>query len=322
LLTTIVTNFYTARANREADAARAQLAHQSAQETLQADLIKKFVESPSKDTVRENLRFLVDAGLLPTYADSIKKYLAANPGVAPQLGDKLEFSTAGETVSEGLKERIRGTVSQFRAFLQARGFSDLDDPLSVFIYSKDLPPPAQYDTPGENRNSFYVDNTLFIHKDLSDDVSVALREYTHYALLKAVGSPPSYKQTEVESALADYLPATFLNLSVFGSNLRKNIGLPSPFFRNIDNAKSYDAVPTDWFSRGIVWAGALWACRQRAGRGVDDLILPVWREAMVEPDQQHLIAQRFGTALTLAAPPFGQCFSEEMSRRNLPRSNL
>jgi len=134
LVIAIVTNFYTARANREAEAARAKLAHESAQQTLEADLIKKFVESPRMDTVRGNLRFLADAGLLPTYAARITKYLDDNPGAAPQLDDNLVFSPAGETVSEVLEERIRGTVSLFKAFLQGKGFSNLDDPLSVFIY--------------------------------------------------------------------------------------------------------------------------------------------------------------------------------------------
>jgi hypothetical protein len=206
------------------------------------------------------------------------------------------------------------TLGLFKVFLQGIGFSDLGEP-RVFIYSKDKPPPQQYEKPGEELNSFYVDDTLFIHKDLYSDVSIALPEYTHYALFKSLGSPTSYEQTDVESALADYLPATFLNSSVFGSNLHKNIGLPMEFFRDIDNDQSYDAVPTDWFSRGILWAAALWSCRQRSGRGVDDLILSLWRQAMVTPDEDKLIVQRFGAALV--ASPFGQCFIQEMNRRNL-----
>jgi hypothetical protein len=321
LLTTIVTNFYTARANREAETARADLARASAQETLQADLIKKFVESPSKDTVRENLRFLVDAGLLPTYAGSIKGYLAANPASAPQLGSPLEFSSAGETVPDVLKERLQTKVSQFRVFLQEKGFNGLDDHVSVFVYSKDAPPPKKYGVSGEDRGSFYDNNTLFIHKDLSEDVSYALREYTHHALGTAVG-PEVFPPTDVESALADYLPATFLDSPALGGNLPKSVGLQSAIVRNLNNTKSYDgADPTDPLSRGVVWAGALWACRQREGRGVDDLVLSAWRHAMVKPVQDNLVAQRFGTALAVAAPPFGQCFSEEIARRKLPRNS-
>ena len=62
-------------------------------------------------------------------------------------------------------------------------------------------------------------------------------------------------------------------------------------------------------------------CTDR-GKGVNDLILSLWRQSMIEPDQDRLIALRFGTALARAAPSFGKCFSEEMSLRNLPRESL
>ena len=81
VITALVTNYFNASETRRAEAAKARLAQESAKETLQADLIKKFVESPRAETVRQNLRFLVDAGLIPGYAESIKKYLDSNPGV-------------------------------------------------------------------------------------------------------------------------------------------------------------------------------------------------------------------------------------------------
>jgi hypothetical protein len=81
LFTALVTNHFNSSETLRAEAAKARLAQESAKETLQADLIKKFVESPRAETVRQNLRFLVDAGLIPGYAESIKKYLDSNPGV-------------------------------------------------------------------------------------------------------------------------------------------------------------------------------------------------------------------------------------------------
>jgi hypothetical protein len=51
LMTTIVTNFLTQTANLEAEQSRARLARESAQQQLQAELIKKFVESPKTETV-------------------------------------------------------------------------------------------------------------------------------------------------------------------------------------------------------------------------------------------------------------------------------
>ncbi|MCC2978893.1 trypsin-like serine peptidase [Sphingomonas sp. IC4-52] len=83
VMTTIVAGSLTAWASREAEKQKAELARASAQDELQAELIKKFTEG-SRPVVRENLRFLIDAGLLPKYKEDIRAYLEANPDVAPQ----------------------------------------------------------------------------------------------------------------------------------------------------------------------------------------------------------------------------------------------
>lgn len=101
VMTTIVSNHLTASANvaleqtkaelaSKAETTKAELGAQAAKQTLQADLIKKFVENPKTETVRENLRFLVDAGLLPDYASKISAYLKNNPDAAPQVGNTSE----------------------------------------------------------------------------------------------------------------------------------------------------------------------------------------------------------------------------------------
>jgi len=85
LMTSILTTAYTASQNLGEDAVRAKYARESANETLQADLTKKFVDGPSQTAVRDNLQFLIDAGLLPTNAGGISAYLKANPSSAPQI---------------------------------------------------------------------------------------------------------------------------------------------------------------------------------------------------------------------------------------------
>jgi hypothetical protein len=85
LMTTIVTTSYTANENRRSEDRRAKQA-------LQAELIKKFVDAPRPEIVRENLKFLVNVGFLPDYANEITAYLKENPDAAPttataSLGD-------------------------------------------------------------------------------------------------------------------------------------------------------------------------------------------------------------------------------------------
>jgi hypothetical protein len=97
IMTSIVTNSYSARENREADDRRAKQALETttanresddrrARQALEAELVKKFVEAPTKENVRANLTFLVDAALLPNYGEGIRAYLKNHPGAAPTLG--------------------------------------------------------------------------------------------------------------------------------------------------------------------------------------------------------------------------------------------
>ena len=132
-----------------------------------------------------------------------------------------------------------------------------------------------------------------------------------------------FRQTAVESALADYLPATFLKSPVIGSAFAKLSGPSALGFRTLENKQSYDADATQgpdrWFLRGIVWAGVLWACRNpERPEGVDNLILPMWRKANAPPIENDLVEARFGAALAAAPPPQGACFSEQIASRRLP----
>jgi V8-like Glu-specific endopeptidase len=97
IITTIITTSLTAQQNRQAEDARADVAQKSAKQALQAELIKKFVEAPKTETVRENLRFLVDAGLLPDYASGITSYLDRNPNSAPAITAPLVGGIVGSS---------------------------------------------------------------------------------------------------------------------------------------------------------------------------------------------------------------------------------
>ena len=75
LMTTTVASHFSTLENINAETAKARQA-------LQADLIKKFVENRNPKIVRANLQFLVDVGLVPNYADSLRSFLAKNPDSA------------------------------------------------------------------------------------------------------------------------------------------------------------------------------------------------------------------------------------------------
>jgi hypothetical protein len=76
LMTTTVASHFSTLESIDKEAAKARQA-------LQADLIKtSVVENPNPQTVRANLRFLVDVGLVPDYADSLRSFLDKTPDSA------------------------------------------------------------------------------------------------------------------------------------------------------------------------------------------------------------------------------------------------
>jgi hypothetical protein len=97
IIASIVSSWNTSRENRAADERRATLAAQTADENrkaedlqakqaLESELVKKFIEAPTKEATRANLTFLVKANLIPHYAEGISSYLKSNPESAPNLG--------------------------------------------------------------------------------------------------------------------------------------------------------------------------------------------------------------------------------------------
>jgi caspase domain-containing protein len=94
LFTSVVTNYLTANATREADERRASQARDAGSAALQSDLIKEFLKTSDAKTARDNLTFLIDAGLIPDHEKRIKKYLANDEKAVPKLGDGATSRTS------------------------------------------------------------------------------------------------------------------------------------------------------------------------------------------------------------------------------------
>jgi hypothetical protein len=235
------------------------------------------------------------------------------------IQQRLRFCPS-KGLSADLKKSLQDKLAQFIGYLEKVGFQNLDKQISVCIYSKDDPIQEPNMQSMTELNAFYVtgNHTIYIHRDLAPVPSVALREYAHYALLTAAEGNSALHRSEVESGLADYFPASFLDNPLIGEKLGPLFNLPTSYIRNLANTMVYPAG-AEAHTLGEAWDGAIWQCRQQLGRQVTDkIVLHAWTDfALKHPDNVHA----FGTALISGeanGSSGSHCFAGQIEHRHLP----
>ncbi len=243
------------------------------------------------------------------------------------IQERLRFCPA-KGLSADLKNKLQDKLSHYITYLEKVGFQNLEGQVSVCIYSKDDPiKDRRLDT--NERNSFYVqdDETIYIHQDLAPVASVALREYAHHALFQAVPNVQMNSSLEeVESGLADYFPASFLDDPLIGETLGRLFGLSTSYIRNLATTAGYGTVkpasPADIFhARGEIWGAALWQCRRELGADVADKIaLQAWKDMNTEKVRPASL-KTFSAALVKSEATAGKrtsCLARQIAQRGLP----
>ena len=255
-----------------------------------------------------------------TQINSQQKRLQAE---VQSIQERLSFCPS-KSLSPEAKAAIQDKLTSYIAHLQTIGFPNLDDRVSVCVFSKEEPQGLE-STP---LNAYYnvEKRVIYIHKDLLASISVPLREYSHYALGRAA---PKAKIDEenlagMEQGLTDYFPMSFLDTPLVGDGLGAVFKIDKPYLRNLANDLKYAAADAMPHSRGEVWAGALWRCRAELGREVvDKIALKAWSELTNAADTKS--AGRSFTALLEkhereAVPAKAtSCLAAQATQRGLPR---
>jgi hypothetical protein len=291
-------------------------------ETLVATAEKQFGGLPKR--VEELDALLKDAQ--SRVDEQIKKIDTQQQKLQAQVSniqERLRFCPT-KSVSTELRSSMQEKFKSYIGYLEKVGFQKLDVQVSVCIYSKDDPITddslrIRSDEPfGYYRTD---QKTIYIHKDMIPTISVALREYTHHALALAGQDASSREvvQDEVESGLADFFPASFVNDPLFGDGAGKFFNLPTSYLRDLANSTRYDKVSPELHDRGEVWSGALWQCRGEIGaETVDKIALQAWRDFNVA---KQASPKFFGAALIKAEAATDKktkCFSRQAAERGLP----
>jgi hypothetical protein len=165
---------------------------------------------------------------------------------APETSQRQPASNLRIQVAEKSQE----TVGQFITYMKSIGFLDLDDNVTVYLYSKESPLPGDLRDQSDVVNAFYRDNALYLHWEISNNMTAVLGGYTHYVLLKTAGENLRIRNTGVENGLADYFPASFLGSPLIGEGLGGRFHLPTSCIRKLDNDLIYTAVSNKPLARG------------------------------------------------------------------------
>jgi hypothetical protein len=257
-------------------------------------------------------------------AGSIAAYVAMRSRAATAVPANTAATAPSATSDSGggphlqipALDKVRSTLVRFVAYMKQIGFTQADDNVTVYLYSKESPLPGELSNQSDTINAFYYDHAVYVHWSMSSDMSVFLREYSHHVLLDAASNGPIGTAAS-ESALADYFPASFLGSPLIGEGLGPLFKLRTSYLRRLDNSLAYPNVDDEAHARGEVWAAALWTCRQELGQAVVDTVpAKAWLAAARATAN---VEAAFGKALIGAAGASASCLSREMDARKLPR---
>jgi hypothetical protein len=257
------------------------------------------------------------AGLMATYVAVRRRGPSSAPANAAAASPAATSESGGGMhLQIPALDKVRSTLVRFAAYMKQTGFTQADDNVTVYLYSKESPLPGDLRDQSDTINAFYYDHAVYVHWSMSADMSVFLREYTHHVLLDAAGNGPIGAAAS-ESALADYFPASFLGSPLIGEGLGPLFKLKTSYIRRLDNSLAYPNVDDEAHARGQVWAAALWTCRQELGQTlVDTVPAKAWLSAARATAN---VEAAFGKALMGNAGASASCLSREMDARKLPR---
>jgi hypothetical protein len=187
-----------------------------------------------------------------------------------RIEEVVKFKASAD-LTPTLKSALNHTLSEYQGYLKSIGLTLEHRAPTVVINTKQL-------------NAYYLaapKNQIVIHRDLAPFPEAALREFTHHVLssLNTVFSADAGDPVGLESGLADYLPASFMDKPDFGRDMWPVFGVDVSN-RNLENTRSFSEIQvgtTELHDAGNIWGGALWELRESMGREtIDKLILAAW----------------------------------------------
>jgi hypothetical protein len=223
-------------------------------------------------------------------ADDFKQQLdeaRARLAAIPELQDrtsKLEndvrnlknfANRSGVRLSSEVQARIDELLGNYKKFLTSIGVNMRADLPDLRV--------AENNVEANGAISYYdpESNQIVIDRRVLDDSGVLLREFTHHVIS---GTPEALKHYDIESLLAFYLPASFLDEAKIGVAAAKALGSSADYFIDFEASSKYDdyaklAPETKPYQGAQILGAIFWDVRRAIGHeAADPIMYRAWQE--------------------------------------------
>ena len=247
----------------------------------EADRILEMIKTGDPDRAAQNLKFLLDSGLISggTTSAKLTAYLKTRqPGTGPSLpvpNANYAFDPGGGIKPEQATA-MAATLDKYINRLAAIGFKTGQGQVQISVVPHKEGSEVYW-------NAYYAGASgIKIDEMLSDDPDVVLREYTHHILMENTDDM-GQELLAVESGIADYLVASFQGRPDIGLTAIKRFhesGLlkERTVLRSVRSDMSYaeftkilDEDPS--FGGATFWGSILWDIRTAIGAEPTDQLL-------------------------------------------------
>jgi hypothetical protein len=225
--------------------------------------------------------------------------------------DKLAIAFSGAVTPE-LEQQLSSQLDSFHTYLAERGIPLPPAPPAVAIDDGLVQATEAISTYDDSAQCIHIDSAY------ADDPDLILREYTHHVLFAPPHTQPdgahmtvaAWERYAVESALADYFPASFRNDSVLYRKTATRLGDRWDGTDLGDGSRFPRRRPTTFAmsrTEAKAWGAVFWRTRAVAGPDVADALLyQLWTDADTLPIPEHFRA----TAAHLLAETVAERVSE------------
>jgi uncharacterized protein YoxC len=222
-------------------------------------------------------------------------------------------SFAGAAVSKDVEARVLRTLDDYQKYLQGIGW-DAQPDSSLTLHVDDSKDSATY------AHYVHETKTMVIGSAYVSEVDLALREFTHSALLRANPQSEAEQRKDargrawwfLESGLAFYFPCGFKDDPHFAPSL--HIGWDT----DLSTRKKFADIPSteaNYMKVSAIWGATLWDLREQiGGPEIDRLVLSAW--SSFHP-QKSSFPKAFGKHLIDLAPDHETAIRKVFEKRGI-----